>query len=341
MLEKPDIQDERIVTCLQTEFGLGVTQIQFLPLGYDLDTAVYRAAAQDGSLYFVKLRRGKLDGASIEIPRYLFSLGLKQAIPPYESLREKLWADLEPYHLVLYPWIDGQNGYEARIEAHHWVELGHVLRWFHAVKFPDEITGEICRERFSTTWRDMLKILLERVGAGTFREPIAAETAALMFDKKDVTLDLVYRAEKLAEKLKADPPDFILCHGDLHVGNLLVDREGSLYLVDWDTLVFAPKERDLMVAGSGLGGSWFSPQQEEAYFYRGYGDTEINHIALAYYRYARIIEDIAIFCQQLAFSDEGGDDRPQSLHYLKSNFEPGGTIEIALRSCSNIGNIYP
>lgn len=341
MLEKPEIQDEKIVKCLQTEFGLKVTQIQFLPLGYDLDTAVFRADAQDGMHYFVKLRRGELDEASIEIPRYLFNMGIQQALPPYESFREKHWEDLEPYHLILYPWIDGQNGYEAMIEAHNWVELGQVLRRFHAVKFPDEITGEIRRERFSPTWRDLLKTLLERVSAGTFREPIAAETAAFMMDKKDVILDLVCRVEKCVEILKADPPDFVLCHGDLHAGNLLLDRDDSLYLVDWDTLVFAPKERDLMVAGSGLGGQRFSPEEEESYFYRGYGEVEIDHTALAYYRYARIIEDIAIFFQQLAFSDDGGEDRTQSLMYLKSNFEPNGTIEIALRSCTNIGDIYP
>jgi hypothetical protein len=44
MLEKPDLQDERIFACLQDEYGLLVVQVAFLPLGADRDTAVYRAA---------------------------------------------------------------------------------------------------------------------------------------------------------------------------------------------------------------------------------------------------------------------------------------------------------
>ena len=58
MLERPDLQDERIVACLQKEFGVPVAQVAFLPLGADLNTAVYRVVAEDGTPYFLKLRSG-------------------------------------------------------------------------------------------------------------------------------------------------------------------------------------------------------------------------------------------------------------------------------------------
>ena len=40
MLEKPDIRDELIISHLQEEYGLHVAQLEFLPLGADLGTAV-------------------------------------------------------------------------------------------------------------------------------------------------------------------------------------------------------------------------------------------------------------------------------------------------------------
>jgi spectinomycin phosphotransferase len=46
----------------------------------------------------------------------------------------------------------------------------------------------------------------------------------------------------------------------------------------------------------------------------------------------RIVEDIAVYCEQLFLTDEGGEDREQSLRYLQSNFSPGGTIEVAYKS---------
>ena len=61
------------------------------------------------------------------------------------------------------------------------------------------------------------------------------------------------------------------------------------------------------------------------------GDQGIAAIIapLAYYRYERIIEDIAVYCEQLLLSNDGGADREQTLRYLMSNFKPNGAIEIA------------
>ena len=66
MLEKPDFQDEKIIACLQTEFGVDVAQITFLPLGADQNTAVYRVVADDATLYFLKLRSGVFDNLWIQ-----------------------------------------------------------------------------------------------------------------------------------------------------------------------------------------------------------------------------------------------------------------------------------
>jgi spectinomycin phosphotransferase len=86
-----------------------------------------------------------------------------------------------------------------------------------------------------------------------------------------------------------------------------------------------------MFIGGGIGWVWNTPR-EEALFYLGYGPTEIDPVALAYYRFERIVEDIAVYCEQLLLTNEGGQDREQSYRYLQSNFLPNGTIEIAYQS---------
>jgi spectinomycin phosphotransferase len=112
----------------------------------------------------------------------------------------------------------------------------------------------------------------------------------------------------------------------------LIDSAGALYVVDWDDPIMAPKERDLMFAGGGLMGGWRTPQKEEAPFYEGYGPTQIDRVALAYYRYARIVEDIALYCEQILLTDESSQDRELAFRYLTSNYLPDNTIEIAIRS---------
>lgn len=83
-----------------------------------------------------------------------------------------------------------------------------------------------------------------------------------------------------------------------------------------------------MFIGGGIDNIWKS-EREEKVFYEGYGKTEINLAALAYYRYERVIEDLAVICEQLLSTEEGGADRERSYGWFASNFEPGNTIDIA------------
>lgn len=153
--------------------------------------------------------------------------------------------------------------------------------------------------------------------------------ALFLKSKSSEILKLVERAETLAITIQKHPLDYVLCHADMHGWNLIVDKENALYIVDWDTLIFAPKERDLMFIGAGIWNSGLTAAEEESLFYQGYGKAEINQDVLAYYRFERIIQDIGDYCEYIFLSDEGGDDRMQCFEYLKSNFLPGSTIERA------------
>src|SRR6185312_427798 len=121
--------------------------------------------------------------------------------------------------------------------------------------------------------------------------------------KKEI-LRLVDRAEQLAQKIRTQPPQFVLCHSDIHGGNVLVDGKGAIYIVDWDDPIMAPKERDLMFIGGGVANIWNNPHEED-WFYKGYGKTEINRTILAYYRHERIVEDIAEYGQALLLTPDG------------------------------------
>ncbi len=87
-----------------------------------------------------------------------------------------------------------------------------------------------------------------------------------------------------------------------------------------------------MYAGGGQFRDTRTPQEEESLFYQGYGATPIDQRALAYYRYERIIEDLAVECEQIFSTTGSGEDREQALRYFMSNFEPNGVLEIAYHS---------
>lgn len=317
---------------MKDEYGLRVKQVSFLPLGADQNTAVYCIVTQGDARYFLKLRCGAFDETSVALPKYLGDHGIKQIIPPLTTKAGELWGNLDSFKTILYPFVEGQNGFGAEMTDRVWVELGAALKRIHTIVIPAPLLGRISQETYAPQWREIVKTFLVRVEVGTFDDPHAAKLAALLKMRRAEVLDLVERAERLAEALITRPPQLVCCHSDLHGANILITANDAFYIVDWDNPILAPKERDLMFVGGAQFGNRRTAQEEETLFYRGYGQTQIDASALAYYRYERIIQDIAAYGQQLLLTQEGGPDREKAIRSVEANFLPGNTIEMAYRS---------
>lgn len=149
-------------------------------------------------------------------------------------------------------------------------------------------------------------------------------------------MDVINRTRALSETLKQQTFELVCCHGDLHSGNLLVDQHGTIHLIDWDTLSLAPKEKDLMFLGGGIGGM-LDDKEGTIYFYEGYGRVEVNPTALKYFRFERIVQDVVAYCEQLLETSEGGADRATMLGQVISQFENGGVIDIAYHTTEALG----
>jgi spectinomycin phosphotransferase len=330
MLEKPNIQDDVIISRVQEDYGLHVTELTFLPLGADLGAAVYRIAADDGTVYFLKLRKD-FDELSVTVPLFLKSQGIQEIISPVKTKSKQGWADFGEYKMILYPFIEGKDGFERELTDADRQTLGAAFKKIHSVKTPPELKKFIRKETFSPQGRESVKSLQALAGSKTFEDPTAAKLAEFMKSKRDEITRLVERTEQLALELHSAPLELVLCHSDIHGGNILISDKGSLYIADWVNPVLAPKERDLMFIGGGIDEIW-KTKREEAVFYEGYGKADINLPMLAYYRYERVIQDLAVIGGQLLLTDEGGADRERSLGWFTSNFEAGGTIKIAKKT---------
>ena len=329
MLTKPDLKDEKIIACLHESYGLGVAEISFLPLGADFNTAVYRVTTTDKIDYFLKLRSGDFCEPSVLVPHHLKQIGLQNIIPPIATKTDECWTNLDAFKVALYPYIDGRNAVDSQISEQQWQQFGDAVKKLHSADIPESIISNVPKEIFSLKCCQTVRLFLERIENEVFDETAAIKLAALLKSKNDIILDLIKRTEELGAKLQNQSLQHVLCHADMHGWNLLIDQDNHLYLIDWDTLVLAPKERDLMFIGAGIWDSDYTPTEEESLFYKGYGQVDINQDALCYYRFSRILQDIAEYCEYIFLSDEGGDDRMQVLEYLKPNFMPNGTIERA------------
>jgi spectinomycin phosphotransferase len=340
MLEKPDIPEDLIASRLQVEYGLQVARLIFLPLGADVNTAVYRLVTNAEIANFLKLRNGNFDEISVALPKFLRSQGIKAIIPPLETREGQLWGSLASYQMILYPFIQGKNGYEVRLSDRQWLDFGNALKQVHAAQIPAALLQRIPRENYSPRWREMVKDFQAQVENITFSDPVAAKLATFMRAWRDEISHMVERAGLLGLALASRSLEFVCCHSDIHPGNLLIAESeagysAGLFIVDWDNPILAPKEHDLTLIGGCY--SWKEPR-ETALFYQGYsldpdnGRTRVDRMALAYYRYERIIQDIAAFCEQLLWTAEGGEDREQAYQYFASIFLPNHEFELAIKT---------
>lgn len=326
MIEKPPIEDELIGARLRAEYGLEASRVEFLPLGADVNSALYRVTARDGGEYFLKLRSGPFKETSASIPSFLHGLGIPMVIPPLGNLQGGRWGSLANYRMILYPYVRGQDAYQRRLSEAQWLEFGASLAAIHAARLPPALEEKLPREEFSPKWRESLREFQALVEARMFREPVAAGMADFMRNRRSEIDEVRERAGELACILRPRTLDTVLCHSDLHPGNFLAADDGRVFIVDWDEAILAPRERDLMYIGAtGNPGG----EKERSLFYQGYGHTKVDRAVVAYYRYERIVQDMAAYCAQLLLTEEGGRDRAQGFEYFKGNFVPGGEIDIA------------
>lgn len=329
MLEKQNIiSNQQLINCLISSYGIDVTELTFLPLGADVNSSVYKAQTNDNRCYFLKLKYGHHHDISAALARLLYEAGIEQIIPPINTNHGQPIEFIDDFTLIVYPFIDGKNGFCSNLTHDQWFILGKALRQIHEIEVPSSIQNKIRKETYSSKWREIVKSLFTHIEAEQVGDDIAVELRRFMKENTSAILRLVNRAQELSQKLRDQPTKFVLCHSDIHGGNVLINDNNPLYIVDWDEPIMAPKERDLMFIGGGVANVWNKPYEEE-FFYKGYGETEINLAMLSYYRHERIVEDIAIYGQALLLTNEGGLDRKEMLEQFVGMFEPRGVVDIA------------
>lgn len=339
MLEKPALADAALSAALRDSYGLAVAGLDFLPVGYDANAWVYRVTAENGVTYFLKVRRGRLNEPGLLIPRYLKDQGIATVVAPLRASGDRPWIALDDFKLILYPFLDAENGYYAGLSDAQWIAFGATLRQIHAVELPAELAARMRREAFVSRHVPIVQALSARIAAGVFggTDPHQRELADF-WGAHQAQIDwLLQRTAALSTRLRARSMDFAVCHADIHTHNVLVDGDGRLWIVDWDETLLAPRERDLMFVGAGIDGPKYGPR-ETALFFQGYGDVTPDPVAMAYYRIEWAVQDLGEFGMQVFEADDvGAETKADAVRLVQGMFAPGHSVDRARASEAALG----
>jgi spectinomycin phosphotransferase len=332
MREPPALADDTIVTALQTSFGICVAALGFLAIGNDAASWAYRVEVAEGSAYFLKVRAGAGPMPGAAVPNHLHRLGVPNVLAPLATSADTPSVLVDGFALALYPMLDAGVGAEVGLSPAQWRQLGAAVQQLHRVPLTLELGRMVGREAFRPSGRELVADLEALVASAAPDDPVAWELAGFWRARQGVIGALVGQADALGRQLARSWFPQVLCHGDLHTWNVLVDA-GRLWLVDWDEAILAPKERDLMfVVGGGIGHDLVRPADTDSFF-QGYGQAMVDSRLLAYYRAAWAVQDIAAYGHQALLAPTVGEEsRRDAVEGFMDLFAPGNIIDLARAS---------
>lgn len=329
MREQPGIPEEQLRACLEEQYDLLPVTLEFLPLGLDYNAWVYRVVSEQSTAYLLKVTSRPLYEPRFLVPRYLNDQGITSVVAPVPGRSSALWTKLADWTVIVYPWISGDSSLTGMTNE-QWKEVGTIFKRIHQVMLPPSGFESLLKETFDPT--EYIRWVRTFEAQHLHAQHDGSESSrALRADwvaHQSTIHTVVTSLEKLAGVLQRRAGPYVICHADLHARNLIRDQAGQVFVIDWDEVMLAPKERDFI----------FVREPYADAFWEGYGQREIDWVALTYYLWERIVQDLISCAQDVCFRDDLGEDTRAGIVQL---FHMGladerGTINAAYAAAAHL-----
>jgi spectinomycin phosphotransferase len=328
LAEPDDLDRDELLAALEAGWNLRAAVLDYLPVGFG--SHHWLADGADGTRHFVSvddLEAGfqagpDADGTFGALARAFGTAaalkedaGLEFVVAPIRDRDDAVIRRLAPrYALRVMPFVAGTSTLFGRYEsAEERRRMGTVLGRLHSAteRLP---AGLPRREDFALPSRGELDRALQDIDrpwtAGPFAEPTrellrrSGEDLRRRLDEHDAT----------AARIAGSSQDWVVTHGEAHRANVMLGREGSIHFVDWDTVLVAPRERDLqMILDEELNG-WDE--------YRAVvGHVPLDEDALGLYRRAWALRDIATYVAEFRRPHRRTENTLKAWHGLRGELE--------------------
>lgn len=326
MRTRPDeLWDHDVVAGLHNGWGIRSAEVAYAPVGFG---SHHWTVATDGRRWFatvddLEARRrhsGETRGdaserlaAALGTARSLRDAGLDFVVAPQPGeLGELLWPIDDRFVLAVYPWVDGDpheyGHYPAASERSAVVDLladvhgcgAPVPAVVDDLLIPSRAELETSLGSHGSTW-----------GPGPFAEP----AQRVVDQHAGVLANLLVRYDELA----ASGGPLVVTHGEPHRGNTITTDAGTV-LIDWDTALLAPPERDLW--------SLFDEDPAIADRYSEATGRTVEPNAIALYRLWWVLCEISLFTADFRAPHHDTADRRLAWQGLVHHLDPARLTDL-------------
>lgn len=264
MLSVPeDLHEGALAGALQRGWGIGVAAMAYRAVGWG--SHHWEVGGADGTRWFVtvdELGQKRLltsesadEGfarltASLSSAVALKDAGLDFVLAPLPLAEGRPAVRLgERFSVAVYPFVQGESFAWGEWAPGQRARLAEMLAAVHMA--PPEARRHALAEEFAIPFRDELEAGCSGRGISD-RGPYALPLGRLLAEHATAIRRTLQRYDDLVVTARAMPARNVLTHGEPHPGNTMLTADGWR-LIDWDTVLIAPPERDLWSLDPGDG----------------------------------------------------------------------------------------
>jgi spectinomycin phosphotransferase len=330
LTEPTDLDRGEFVRLLERRWGLRDVELEHLPVGFgshhwlardsqgtrrfvtadDLDATFQRGPDADSS--FAALERAFSTTSALRD-----QVQLEFVVAPLPDDEGAVIRRLSRrYAVTVSPFIEGTSGVFGSYEPRERRRMGQILGRLHAAT--EQVpAGVPHKEDFAVPSRDALREALEDLDRPWASGPFGEPARQLLRGSAHGIEPLFREYDRLVTEVRGTADSWVITHGEPHNANVLRDDHGGEFLVDWDTTLVAPRERDLrMVLDRDLTG-W-------AEYVDVAGPVSLNPRALRLYELWWDLADIGIFVEHFRGPHERTEDDLAKWRVLTENLAARG-----------------
>ena len=257
-MKTPLLEGDKLIHAMLLEhWNVYVVTIHFIPIG---DSAYSYKIETEGGNYYLKIVDRQTASGRRTADRMEFALPLQRFIGerphagvatsiPQITRKGTLYASHGSLLFALYTFIEGTTFADAYPMSATLVQrIGETLATLHHVQIPATLQQKALSDNLMAPFDESLRADLAVLEGVSSQDALYLQRLHTIISPwHEYIRAFLMRSHEYREEALQVPNSEVVCHGDAWGGNIIPSPSGKLVLIDWESSVIAPPERDVFI----------------------------------------------------------------------------------------------
>ena len=304
---------------LRAAYALPLQTITFFPEGED--SYGYIVTSEIGEKYFAKASTS-VPNSCLEIASLLrHRCNVRGVVAPLETQDGLLSIPWQDFRVSLFPFIEGKSRWDLWKVGKDFTDTelsrtGKLLATIHGCT-ETMASNNLTIAKYDLPLRQELHVVLEAPREIPPQNRYQKQLLEAITQHRSEIFQTLERYDNLGRSATALQTPFVITHGDPTPGNLILDTENRLHIIDWDGVCLGPPEKDLV--------SFTGEQFEvvlESYLAERQNPVTLHADIFGFYIYEWTINEIRDYGTKILFKNNDAQQNEYDWESLQDYLPP-------------------